>query len=79
MQDNESMINLWLKEDKECLSLYISIIDNLNQFYAADFKLHEKQGIRKITNEFHWTDIIKKKIIIIIVLIVKIIMKVQEN
>ena len=61
MQDNESMINLWLKEDKECLSLYISIIDNLNQFYAADFKLHEKQGIRKITNEFHWTDIIKKK------------------
>jgi hypothetical protein len=37
MKDNESMINQWLNEDKECLSLYISIIDNLNQFYACKF------------------------------------------
>jgi hypothetical protein len=59
MKDNESIINLWLNEDKECLSLYISIIDNINQFYACKFKLHEKQGIRKIINKFHWTDIIK--------------------
>ena len=54
------MINQWLIEDKECLSLYISLIDNLNQFYAADFKLQEKQGLRKIINKFNWNDIIRK-------------------
>jgi hypothetical protein len=60
MKDNEIMLNQWLIEDKECLSLYISLIDNLIQFYAADFKLLEKQGLRKITNKFNWNDIIRQ-------------------
>ena len=60
MKESELMINQWLIEDKECLSLYISLIDNLIQFYAADFKLLEKQGLRKITNKFNWNDIIRK-------------------
>jgi hypothetical protein len=25
----------------------------------VNFKLHEKQGIKKIINKFHWTNIIK--------------------
>ena len=60
MENNELMINQWLNEDKEQLSIYISLIDNLTKFYAADFKLKEKEGLINIFNTFNWNEIIKK-------------------
>ena len=60
MKDNEINLNFWEDQDKKFLSLYISLIDDIYKFYAADFKLQEKQGLIKIINKFDWNDIIKK-------------------
>ena len=61
MQNNELMINQWFNEDKELLSKNISLIDNLEEFYSADFNLKEKGGIITILNDFDWKEIIHKK------------------
>ena len=61
MQNHELMINQWFKEDKKYLSKNISLIDNLEDFYAADFNLQEKDGIITISNNFDWKEIINKK------------------
>lgn len=61
MQNNEIMVNLWLNEDKKYLSNSISIIDNLDQFLAADFKLEEKNGILTISNDLNWCNIINNR------------------
>ena len=60
MQNNELMVNQWFNEDKEHISKNYSLIDNLDKFYAADFKLQEKEGMITISNNFNWVDIIKK-------------------
>ena len=60
MQNNELMLNQWLNEDKEYLSKNYSLIKQLDKFYAADFKLQEKEGMINISNKFNWVDIIKK-------------------
>ena len=61
MQNNEYMINQWFNEDKKHLSKNISLIENLDEFYAADFNLQEKEGIITISNDFDWKEIINKK------------------
>ena len=60
MQNNELMVNQWFNEDKEFLSKNYSLIDHLDKFYAADFKLQEKEGMITILNKFNWIDIIQK-------------------
>ena len=55
------MINQWFLEDKEYLLKNFSIINNLEKFVAADFKLQEKDGIITILNSFNWTEIAKSK------------------
>ena len=61
VQNSELLANQWLIEDKEYLSLNISLIENLEKFVAADFKLQEKDGIIAIINNFNWTEILKSK------------------
>ena len=55
------MINQWFLEDKEYLLKNFSLINNLEKFVAADFKLQEKDGIITILNSFNWTEIAKSK------------------
>ncbi len=44
MQNNELMVNQWFNEDKEHVSKNYSLIDNLDKFFAVDFKLQEKEA-----------------------------------
>ena len=55
------MVNQWFIEDKEYLSKNISLIDNLEKFVAADFKIQEKDGMVTIINSFNWSSIVKNK------------------
>ena len=55
------MVNQWFIEDKEYLSKNISLIDNLEKFVAADFKIQEKDGMVTIINSFNWASIVKNK------------------
>ena len=60
MKNNKIIVNQWIDEDKEYITNSISIIDNLDKFISSDFKLQEKEGIKTITNDFYWKNIINK-------------------
>ena len=60
MQNNELFVSQWLNEDKEYLSNNYSLIDNLDQFVSADFKLHEKDSMISVSNGMNWCNIVNK-------------------
>lgn len=60
MQNNELFVSQWLNEDKEYLSNNYSLIDNLDQFVSADFKLHEKDSMISVSNGMNWCNIVSK-------------------
>ena len=58
VENNKYMIKHWLNQDKENLSLNISLLDNLNQFYASNFKIKENDGILSMKNNYNWEEIV---------------------
>ena len=54
---NQEIIDKWYNEDKEFLSLNLSIIDNLPKFLAADFELNELDSIKSLPKNLNFNKI----------------------
>ena len=57
MKVNQEIFDKWLIEDKEYLSLNLSIIENLSKFSAADFEFEELENIKNLPKELDFNKI----------------------
>ena len=57
MKVNQEIFDKWLIEDKEYLSLNLSIIENLSKFSAADFEFEEIESIKNLPKELGFNKI----------------------